>query len=134
MAADACDRRVVTGPIEATAIGNVMMQALSNGDVASIAEAREVIRNSFAVDEYVPTAPEPWHAAYDRFVKLVERQEELGLTFVQLPLLLERTCLMIKIGIAGIGFMGWIHYLAYQRVAGARIVALCEQNRKRLGG
>ena len=41
---------------------------------------------------------------------------------------------MIKIGIAGIGFMGWIHYLAYQRVAGARIVALCEQNRKRLAG
>ncbi len=41
---------------------------------------------------------------------------------------------MIKIGIAGIGFMGWIHYLAYQRVPGARIVALCEQNRKRLAG
>ena len=49
MAADACDRRVVAGPIEATAIGNVMMQAVSNGDVASIAEAREVIRSSFAV-------------------------------------------------------------------------------------
>jgi rhamnulokinase len=75
MAADACDRRVVTGPIEATAIGNVMMQALSNGDVASIVEAREVIRNSFAVDEYVPTAPEPWHAAFDRFARIVERKK-----------------------------------------------------------
>ncbi len=74
MAADACDRRVVTGPIEATAIGNLMMQAVSNGDVASIAEAREVIRNSFAVDEYVPTAPDPWHAAYERFVRLVEHE------------------------------------------------------------
>ena len=41
---------------------------------------------------------------------------------------------MIKIGIAGIGFMGWIHYLAYQRVSGARIAAICEQNQKRLGG
>ncbi len=41
---------------------------------------------------------------------------------------------MIKIGIAGIGFMGWIHYLAYQRVAGARVAALCEQNKKRLSG
>ena len=41
---------------------------------------------------------------------------------------------MIKIGVAGIGFMGWIHYLAYQRVAGARVVALCEQNKKRLAG
>jgi sugar (pentulose or hexulose) kinase len=73
MAADACDRRVVAGPIEATAIGNVMMQAVSNGDVASIAEAREVIRTSFAVEEYVPTQPEPWHQAYDRFVELVNR-------------------------------------------------------------
>jgi sugar (pentulose or hexulose) kinase len=74
MAADACNRRVVTGPIEATAIGNVMMQALSNGDVASIAEARDVIRSSFAVDEFVPAAPEPWDAAYDRFTELVARK------------------------------------------------------------
>ncbi|MCU0960377.1 MAG: rhamnulokinase [Pirellulaceae bacterium] len=73
MAADACDRRVVAGPIEATAIGNVMMQAVSNGDVASIAEAREVIRTSFAVEEYVPAQPDPWHRAYDRFVELVNR-------------------------------------------------------------
>jgi len=73
MAADACHRRVVAGPIEATAIGNVMMQALANGDVSSIAEAREVIRGSFAVDEYAPVNPEPWHAAYERFTKLVER-------------------------------------------------------------
>ncbi len=41
---------------------------------------------------------------------------------------------MIKIGIAGIGFMGWIHHLAYQRVAGVQVAALCEQNKKRLGG
>ena len=41
---------------------------------------------------------------------------------------------MIKVGIAGIGFMGWIHYLAYQRVSGVKVVALCEQNKKRLAG
>ena len=39
-AADACGRRVVAGPVEATAIGNVMMQAVALGDVGSIAEAR----------------------------------------------------------------------------------------------
>ena len=53
-AADACNRRVVAGPVEATAIGNLMMQAVAAGDVASIAEAREVIRRSFPVDEYRP--------------------------------------------------------------------------------
>jgi predicted dehydrogenase len=41
---------------------------------------------------------------------------------------------MINVGIAGIGFMGMIHYLAYQKVAGARVCALCEQDPKRLAG
>jgi rhamnulokinase len=68
MAADACRRRVVAGPIEATAIGNVMMQAVAAGAVGSIAEAREVIRRSFSVEEYVPQDAEAWDAAYERYL------------------------------------------------------------------
>ncbi len=41
---------------------------------------------------------------------------------------------MIRVGIAGIGFMGWIHYLAYQKVRGVKLVALAEPNAKRLAG
>ncbi len=41
---------------------------------------------------------------------------------------------MIRVGIAGIGFMGMIHYLSYQKVRGARVVALCEMNKQRLAG
>lgn len=41
---------------------------------------------------------------------------------------------MINVGIAGIGFMGMIHYLAYQKAKGVRVVALCEQDQKRLAG
>ena len=70
MAADACNSRVVSGPIEATAIGNVMMQAVAQGDVGSIADAREVIRHSFDVEEYTPQNPEPWDEAYARFARL----------------------------------------------------------------
>lgn len=70
MTADACNRRVVTGPIEATAIGNVMMQAVSQGAVSSISEAREVIRNSFPMKEFVPSNPAPWDEAYERYVRL----------------------------------------------------------------
>jgi len=40
----------------------------------------------------------------------------------------------MNVGIAGIGFMGMIHYLAYQRVRGARVAAICEQDAKRLAG
>jgi len=70
-AADACGRRVVAGPVEATATGNLMMQAVAAGDVASIAEAREVIRNSFAVDEYLPHNAAAWDEAFGKFAKLV---------------------------------------------------------------
>jgi predicted dehydrogenase len=41
---------------------------------------------------------------------------------------------MIRIGIAGLGFMGMVHYLSYQKLRGVEVVALCEQNRKRLAG
>jgi len=41
---------------------------------------------------------------------------------------------MIKVGIAGIGFMGWIHYLAYQRVRGVKLAAFCTRNQKKLVG
>jgi predicted dehydrogenase len=41
---------------------------------------------------------------------------------------------MIRVGIAGIGFMGMIHYLAYQKVKGVKVAAMCEQDRTRLAG
>jgi len=41
---------------------------------------------------------------------------------------------VINVGIAGIGFMGMIHYLSYQKVRGAKVSAICEQDKKRLAG
>ncbi len=72
-AADACGRRVVAGPVEATAIGNIMMQVAAAGDVAGIEEAREVVRNSFDVIEYLPSAPRVWDDAYGRFLGILGR-------------------------------------------------------------
>jgi rhamnulokinase len=71
MAADACNRRVVAGPVEATAIGNLMMQAVASGAIGSIAEAREVIKTSFQVKEYLPKRVMHWNDGYERFKKLV---------------------------------------------------------------
>jgi rhamnulokinase len=72
-AADACGRRVIAGPIEATAIGNIMMQAVAVGDVKNIDEARQIIRSSFDVVEYLPTAEHvsEWNDAYSRFLDIV---------------------------------------------------------------
>jgi rhamnulokinase len=65
--ADATGRKVITGPIEATASGNILMQARATGQLQSIAEAREVIRNSFELKEYLPQNTALWEKQYHRF-------------------------------------------------------------------
>ena len=66
--ADATGVPVVTGPTEATAIGNVMVQAIAVGLIDSIADAREIIRESFEVETYEPQDSDRWEEAYDRFL------------------------------------------------------------------
>ena len=73
LAADATGRQVVAGPVEATAIGNIMMQALTMGYVGSIAEARDLIRRSFDVVTYKPEATSGWDNAYDRYLEIMEK-------------------------------------------------------------
>jgi predicted dehydrogenase len=41
---------------------------------------------------------------------------------------------MLRVGIAGIGFMGMIHYLCYQKTRGVKVAAICEQDQRRLTG
>jgi len=67
--ADACNRPVHAGPIEATAIGNVLVQALGLGLIGSLQEAREVVRRSFEVRVFVPQDPDNWHEPYQRFLR-----------------------------------------------------------------
>jgi rhamnulokinase len=54
LTADVTGRRVVAGPSEATAAGNALVQALGAGHLGSIEELRQVVRESFAVEEFVP--------------------------------------------------------------------------------
>lgn len=71
--ADACQRVVLAGPVEATAIGNVLVQAMAKGDLRSLDEARQVVRRSFPLVRYEPADGASWDAAYERFSKLVQR-------------------------------------------------------------
>ncbi|MBE6697273.1 MAG: rhamnulokinase [Ruminococcaceae bacterium] len=71
MTADACGIPVCAGPEEATAIGNLVMQAIAQGEIKDLAEAREVVANSFEMKHYQPCAErEAWDEAYERFCKL----------------------------------------------------------------
>ena len=67
LTADACNRPVVAGPVEATAIGNALVQAIGLGLLASLADAREVVRRSFEMRDYAPQNPDRWQSQYERF-------------------------------------------------------------------
>ena len=54
LTADVTGRRVVAGPAEATAAGNALVQALGAGQLGSIEELRQVVRESFTVEEFGP--------------------------------------------------------------------------------
>jgi rhamnulokinase len=69
--ADATGRPVLTGPIEATAMGNCLMQAIALGHLGSLWDARSVVRNSTEVMTFEPGERAGWDDAYARFLQLV---------------------------------------------------------------
>jgi rhamnulokinase len=71
MTADATARRVVVGPYEATATGNILVQALALGDVPDIAEMRRIVASSSRLVTYNPTNTGQWRDAYGRYRELV---------------------------------------------------------------
>ena len=72
-AADALGRRVITGPVEATATGNALVQAIALRDIGSLAEAREVVRKSFDLLSFEPGDTSGWDDAYARLLALTGR-------------------------------------------------------------
>jgi rhamnulokinase len=71
--ADAARRTVLAGPVEATAIGNVLVQAIAGGDIGSIGQARLVVRESFAVERYEPQNVAMWDEAFDIFLTFLTK-------------------------------------------------------------
>lgn len=68
--ADATGRTVVAGPTEATAAGNILVQAMGAGFIRDLEEARAVVRASFPLDTFEPQNREGWDNAYDRYLRL----------------------------------------------------------------
>src|SRR5262249_38036354 len=71
LTADACDRPVLAGPVEATAVGNVLVQAIGLRLLGSLADAREVVRRSFEVKTFAPRDHGAWQGPYERFRALL---------------------------------------------------------------
>jgi rhamnulokinase len=70
LTADATQRTIIAGPVEATALGNALTQALGTGTLPSLQSARELIARSFPLETYRPKNPEPFNNAYPTFLQL----------------------------------------------------------------
>ncbi len=80
LTADAARLPVVAGPVEATAIGNVMVQAFAQDRVGSLEEIRAVVRDSFQASTYEPGGDlEEWSGLHERFSRLIEEVQALDI-------------------------------------------------------
>lgn len=70
MAANAVGKPVLAGPREATAIGNLLMQAMTLSEIDSLESLRRIVRASFETIEYLPQNTGQWQDAYDHFLRV----------------------------------------------------------------
>lgn len=71
--ANATGRTVVAGPVEGTAAGNILIQALADKSLASMKEAKQLIKDSFDTKTYVPENVDQWSAAYKKYQALCKK-------------------------------------------------------------
>lgn len=69
--ADACQRPVLAGPVEATVLGNVLVQAQADGQIRDLPQLRSVVRQSGGIQRFEPRDQARWAGAYERFVRLL---------------------------------------------------------------
>lgn len=72
MTANSCNRTVKAGPIEATVMGNVAVQLLSDNSISDIGNARKIVANSSELKTYEPQNVDEWEKAYKNFVVIVK--------------------------------------------------------------
>lgn len=70
LTADAANRPVIAGPVEATAIGNALVQAMSLGHISSLSDGRQLVARSFPLKTYEPHPVKDWEDAIARFQKI----------------------------------------------------------------
>ena len=66
---------VLAGPSEATAIGNILTQALAIGEINDIKDLRRIVRNSFKIIEYTPMDNDKWNDAYNFYLSNIDEEE-----------------------------------------------------------
>ncbi|GAA0181458.1 rhamnulokinase family protein [Clostridium sediminicola] len=70
--ANAINVPVITGPYDATAVGNIIMQMIAVGDISSYEEGKELIRKSFPCKTYLPALKNVWEEKYQRYRRVID--------------------------------------------------------------
>lgn len=71
MTANSTNMPVIAGPIEATALGNIIIQLMALGEIKDLDEGRKLIKNTENLKNYVATDTEKWAEAYERYVGIL---------------------------------------------------------------
>jgi len=71
MTANALGKPVITGPVEATAMGNVIVQLITQGELANLAQAREMLSRTVNTVEYTPQDTSLWEEQFERYKELI---------------------------------------------------------------
>lgn len=70
LTSDACGIPVISGPTEATVIGNVLTQARAAGEISDLGQIRWIVRNSYELKRFEPAKDDSWNAAIEQFESL----------------------------------------------------------------
>jgi rhamnulokinase len=72
--ANACGRPIIAGPIEATVLGNVLVQARSHGEIRSLTDIRNVVRGSTEMTQFDPADVSAWGDVRGRFAEICKKK------------------------------------------------------------
>lgn len=71
LTANSCGITVSSGPVEATAMGNVLIQLMAQGEVEDLSRAREIVRASEKISYFEPENTDEWEKAYEKYEKVI---------------------------------------------------------------
>lgn len=74
LTADSIDMPVTAGPVEATALGNIILQLIALGEINDINEGRQLIAKTHKLNTFIPSHTDEWDSAYGRFVSIIEKK------------------------------------------------------------
>ncbi len=72
LTANSCGITVSSGPVEATAMGNVLIQLMAQGEVRDLSHAREIVRASEKISYFEPENTDEWERAYEKYIAVID--------------------------------------------------------------